>query len=176
MPKDRQQASQPLRFVKEGDADLETQLLLEKRERAKLDTDYKTKERLTLQEQLRLNAILKQENFNALVKDRNSFNRLSEDAVNFYKKLREKNETEKKSLEQSLELETRSFDQKKQALEQTTPNSTVKPHITGETAKRTQIPAKVSKPKSNSKNGLKGIVRKKKTEPSKSTKEKSFRD
>ncbi|CEP61827.1 Fyv6p LALA0_S04e01618g [Lachancea lanzarotensis] len=168
MPKDRQEVSQPLKFVKEGDADLETQLLLEKRERAKLDTDYKTKERLTLQEQLRLNAILKQESFNALVKDRNSFNRVSAEALDFYKNLRETNETKNRNLEQSIEAESRYFEVKKHALECTTPpHSAANLRSLDESVKKVHVPAKIHKPKSSSKNGLKGIVRKRKSGSSK---------
>ncbi|SCV02869.1 LAME_0H05864g1_1 [Lachancea meyersii CBS 8951] len=172
MSKDHQRKSQPLSFVKEGSADLEAQLLLEKRERARLDTDYKTKERLTLQEQLRLNAILKQEDFNALVKDRNSFNRLSVEDIEFYENLRKKAQSQKHNLEQSLEQQSRNFEtRKKQAQESRSQSSATTMNTpSSDAAKRSQVPSRIVKPKSSTKTRLKGVIKKKHTESSKAAK------
>ncbi|SCU96071.1 LANO_0E12376g1_1 [Lachancea nothofagi CBS 11611] len=164
MPKDKTEKASSLSFVKEGDADIEVQLLREKQERARLDTDYKTKERLTLQDQLRLNAITKQEEFGALVKDRNSFNRLSSEDIEFYENLRKKADLAHRDMEQFLDRQAREFEQKKvRELAQSKMDSLGRPTRPIDVQKRIKMPAKVSKQKSNTKPGLKGIIKKKHT-------------
>lgn len=149
---------QSSRFVKEGNADIELQRQRERQESAKLDTDFKTKERLTLQDQLRLNAITKQEEFSSLVKDRNSFNRLSKQDVEFYESLQRRAQLENQSLEEFLEKNTREYDKKK---------AQVLAHESGRPESvptRVQVPAKITKKRSMpSKNGIKGVIKKKKS-------------
>ncbi|CUS22325.1 LAQU0S05e02850g1_1 [Lachancea quebecensis] len=151
---------QSSRFIKEGSADIELQRQRERQESAKLDTDFRTKERLTLQEQLRLNAITKQEEFSSLVKDRNSFNRLSKEDVNFYESLRRRAQLENQNLEEFLERNTREYDKRKaQALAHECGRS-------GSVPSRVQVPAKITKRSTPSKNGIKGVVKKKKPKSS----------
>ncbi|SCU85535.1 LADA_0D08108g1_1 [Lachancea dasiensis] len=161
---DQKNTGSKLKFVKEGNADLETQQLLEKRERARLDTDYKTKERLTLQDQLRLNAILKQEEFTALVKDRNSFNRLSVEDKQFYQDLQARARQSDQDMEEYLARQTRDFERKKsQVLGEAPTNPEVSPSPSTDSTSNIKVPAKIVKPKPRAKSGLKGIVTKKKS-------------
>lgn len=145
----------PLGFVREGDVDIELQRLLEKRENSKLDSDIRNKERLTLQEQLRLNAITKQEEFNSLVKDRNSFNRLSKEDIEFYESLRTKAEMQNRGLQEYLDKNSQDFEELKLRSSSKT--------IPAQEGRKLTIPSKVVKRNTASKSGLKGIVKKKKS-------------
>ncbi|SCU80294.1 LAMI_0B01596g1_1 [Lachancea mirantina] len=117
MPQHQEQASLNLvGFVQEGQADLRAQSRAEQIEQAKEKAASQAEERKTLQEQLRNNAIAKQEEFNSLVKEKNSFTRLSHADVEFYKKMRDESTTERRDLETYLTRNLRYFDSESERL------------------------------------------------------------
>lgn len=99
----------PLAFVSEGVTDLETQKAREQVEQAKFEAECKRRERKSLREQLRSNAINKQREFNGLVKERDDFNRLSTDELEYFKKLKEEEQRKENELKEYLEKESQEF-------------------------------------------------------------------
>lgn len=78
----------PLKFVSEGVGNVEAQRIREQVEQKKYEAEYKRKTRKSLRDQLRSNAISKQKQYNGLVRDRESFTRLSKEDLNFTRRAR----------------------------------------------------------------------------------------
>lgn len=103
----------PLKFVSEGVTDLESQKAREQIEQSKFETECKRRERKSLREQLRSNAINKQKDFNQLVKERDSFNRLSQEELDFFQKIKDDEKQKERDLTLYLEKQATEYEQRK---------------------------------------------------------------
>lgn len=103
----------PLKFVSEGVTDLDTQKDREQVEQAKFEAECKRRERKSLREQLRANAINKQKEFNGLVKERDGFNRLAEEELNYFNKVKEKELKKENDLKEYLDKKASEFELRK---------------------------------------------------------------
>lgn len=74
-------------------------------------------EKKSLHEQLKLNALTKQQQFNRLVKEKNSFNRLNKDEIEYCVKLKTEELHKERELNQYLEDRLREFDSKRMKLQ-----------------------------------------------------------
>lgn len=73
----------------------------------------KNSERKSLQEQLRLNSVNRQEEFQKQIQERNSvINRMTEDDVRYYQKLKKEEISKDKDLEEYIEQKTLVFEMK----------------------------------------------------------------
>lgn len=100
----------PLAFVSEGVTDLETQKAREQVEQAKFEAECKRRERKSLRDQLRANAINKQKEFNGLVKERDDFNRLNGEELEYYNKLKDSERKKERDLQAYLDRGSQDFD------------------------------------------------------------------
>ncbi|CAI1680113.1 hypothetical protein SEUBUCD646_0N01890 [Saccharomyces eubayanus] len=116
----------PLKFVSEGVSNIETQKIREQVEQKKYESEYKRKTRKSLRDQLRSNAISKQKQYNGLVRDRESFTRLSKDELAFYQNSKNEALKKEKELNEYLNAKATSFERKKKALLKGT-NATANP-------------------------------------------------
>lgn len=105
-----------LAFVSEGVADLETQRAREQAEQAKFEAECKRRERKSLREQLKANAISKQKEFSGLVKERDGINRLSDDELAHLRRLAEQDRARERDLRQYLETRSKDFTQRQRQL------------------------------------------------------------
>lgn len=105
-----------LTFVSEGVTDLETQKAREQVEQAKFEAECKRRERKSLREQLKANAISKQKEFNGLVKERDDVNRLSAEDLDYIKKLAEQERQKDHDLKEYLDNQSKDFASRKQQL------------------------------------------------------------
>lgn len=117
----------PLTFVSEGVADLETQKAKEQVEQAKFEAECKRRERKTLREQLRANAINKQKEFNGLVKERDDLNRLSSKELDYYTQLEENERKKQRELNAYLDKQSESFDSRQSRLKDAQDRTDEKP-------------------------------------------------
>lgn len=106
----------PLKFVSEGVTDLDTQKDREQVEQAKFEAECKRRERKSLREQLRANAINKQREFSGLVKERDGFNRLDDEELDYFNKVKEEELKKENDLKRYLEREASDFELKKSRL------------------------------------------------------------
>ncbi|EDO18577.1 hypothetical protein Kpol_1048p7 [Vanderwaltozyma polyspora DSM 70294] len=100
-------------FISEGVTDLESQKAREQASQNKYEDEQKRKERKSLRAQLRSNAISKQKQYNALVKERDSFNRLSSSELKFFQDIQKNEEAKEKEIEEQLEKGISKFEFKK---------------------------------------------------------------
>ncbi|QLL32774.1 hypothetical protein HG536_0D02960 [Torulaspora globosa] len=98
-----------LAFVSEGVTDLETQRAREQVEQAKFEAECKRRERKSLREQLKANAISKQKEFSGLVKERDGINRLSDDELAHIRRLAEQDRQRERDLKEYLESHSKGF-------------------------------------------------------------------
>lgn len=106
----------PLQFVSEGVSNIETQRIREQVEQKKYESEYKRKTRKSLRDQLRSNAISKQKQYNGLVRDRESFTRLSKDELEFYHNSKNESMKKEEELNNYLNAKATSFERKKKVL------------------------------------------------------------
>lgn len=144
-------------FVQEGHSDLTSQGKTEEDERMRLEVDSKRKERKSLQEQLKENAAMKQEEFNLLVKEKNSFNRLSEEDIDFYRKLNSKSKLDHQQMEKYLIRNMKQFEERKAQVLQ---DDGLQENHGIDTV---EITKNVIVKKMKSRQRLKGVIKKKKT-------------
>ncbi|CCF58662.1 hypothetical protein KAFR_0F00650 [Kazachstania africana CBS 2517] len=140
----------PLTFVSEGIADVKTQKEREQAEQEKFEAERQRRNRKSLREQLRANAINKQREFKSLVKEREGFNRLSKEELDFFQKTKEKEDAKEEELSKFLEEKGSEFERKKKRFQRA--SDTTKSSITSEKAG----------PSMPSKKGHLGIVKKRK--------------
>ncbi|QLQ79649.1 hypothetical protein HG537_0C02960 [Torulaspora globosa] len=105
-----------LAFVSEGVTDLETQRAREQVEQAKFEAECKRRERKSLREQLKANAISKQKEFNGLVKQHDSVNRLNDDELAHIRRLADQDRQKERELREYIETRSRDFTLRQQQL------------------------------------------------------------
>lgn len=154
----------PLKFVSEGVGNVEAQRIREQVEQKKYEAEYKRKTRKSLRDQLRSNAISKQKQYNGLVRDRESFTRLSKEDLEFYQKSKNELLKKEKELNNYLDVKAINFEKKKKALlmENDSTTNTEKYLETGTSlGSKTQIKGvKTSRPKPKIKVSIKKLGRK----------------
>lgn len=138
-----------LTFVSEGITDLETQKAREQVEQAKFEAECKRKERKSLRDQLRANAINKQKEFNGLVKEHDNFNRLSSEELLYYNKLKDTERKKEQELQAYLDKESQGFEERQSRVKKD-PGKPI---------------AELPTPPTKTKGSLKGIVKKSKKKP-----------
>ncbi|CCC70135.1 hypothetical protein NCAS_0E00650 [Naumovozyma castellii] len=108
---------QPLTFVSEGVTNIEDENEKAKLEQEKFERESKIRSRKTLRDQLRSSAISKQKEFNGLVKQRESFNRLNEEEIEFFKSIEDAKLAEESKMNEYLSSKLNTFEKKKRLLE-----------------------------------------------------------
>ncbi|QHS75780.1 Fyv6p [Saccharomyces paradoxus] len=106
----------PLKFVSEGVGNIEAQKIREQVEQKKYEAEYKRKTRKSLRDQLRSNAISKQKQYNGLVRNRESFTRLTKEDLEFYQTSKDELLKKEKELDGYLNAKAINFERKKKAL------------------------------------------------------------
>lgn len=154
MPENKPHDARNTKFVTEGVTDLTSQHEREQLEQSNYETELKKKERKSLQEQLKSNAISKQQEFNRLIQERNSFNRMSKEEIEFYESVETKEKERKQELEEYLERSSKDFDKKRGLLRKKDSKSTDETEI--------KIPKTVRVKGSKPRQSDLGIVKKKK--------------
>lgn len=99
--------------MSEGITDLETQKVREQIEQSKFEAECKRRDRKSLREQLRSNAINKQKEYHQLVKEKDGFNRLSQAELDFFQKIEDDERQKEEELQQYLKDKGIQFEQRK---------------------------------------------------------------
>ncbi|CAL9735162.1 protein Fyv6p [Monosporozyma servazzii] len=107
---------QPLTFVSEGVSDVATQKKKEEEQQARYENERQRRNRKTLQDQLRANAIKKQRQFKQQVKKKESFNRLNKNELDYFQKIRKDEDKKENELNEYLSSKIDDFEIKKKLL------------------------------------------------------------
>lgn len=120
----------PLTFVSEGAADVETQKKKEEHQQTRYENERQRRKRKSLQDQLRANAIKKQKEFKKQVKQRESFNRLNKQELDYFDKVKKDEEEEETELKKYISDKISDFEIKKKLVGNIKSKPIDKPKIT----------------------------------------------
>ncbi|CAL9730182.1 protein Fyv6p [Monosporozyma unispora] len=114
--KENQRRKRPLTFVSEGVSDVASQKKKEEEQQTRYENERQRRNRKTLQDQLRANAIKKQRQFKQQVKKRESFNRLNKQELDYFQKIRKDEDKKENELKDYLDDKLGDFEVKKKLM------------------------------------------------------------
>lgn len=91
------------RFIPEGDSDMKVLEKIEQQASQKFQNEEEEKEALSLYEQMRLNHLLKEQEYQEKVKARNQPHKIDEREQQFYKELQEKRDEKEASRKRDMD-------------------------------------------------------------------------
>lgn len=113
---DVNQNKKPLNFISEGVSDIKSQKERETSQQEQYEIERQRKSRKSLRDQLRSNAISKQKEFKAQVRQREGFNKLNGKELEFLKEVKQKELNRELEIKRYLDKQAVTFDRRQKGL------------------------------------------------------------